>query len=315
MTVLAEKKKSKFEHNLGNLREVMGIMQHHDAVSGTEKQHVANDYARLLQIGFDKCSENIKESLNQLTIDDYNSEIPRVEGSDPKISFDYANCADLNISSCFITEDSEKFVVTLYNPLAHSTFQYVRVPVSDGEYQVLDYRNVSVSSQLVSIPDEVQSLTFRQSNAQSELVFLANEIPPLGYKSYYIRSKSKREIQPKSIEPIVIQITKRDVNKQSGQFTIGNKFLNFTFDENGLLNAASTEEVQMKVRQNFYLYHGFNGNNEEFKNRSSGAYIFRPDSTQVHNIVSRADVKVIRGDLVDEVHQVKIVFAYPWFSV
>jgi hypothetical protein len=31
----------------------MGLAQHHDAVSGTEKQHVANDYAQRLSDGID----------------------------------------------------------------------------------------------------------------------------------------------------------------------------------------------------------------------------------------------------------------------
>jgi hypothetical protein len=31
----------------------MGILQHHDAVSGTEKQHVANDYAQRVSTGID----------------------------------------------------------------------------------------------------------------------------------------------------------------------------------------------------------------------------------------------------------------------
>ena len=31
----------------------MGIAQHHDAVSGTEKQHVADDYAQRLSEGID----------------------------------------------------------------------------------------------------------------------------------------------------------------------------------------------------------------------------------------------------------------------
>ena len=31
----------------------MGIVQHHDAISGTEKQHVANDYAQRLAEGID----------------------------------------------------------------------------------------------------------------------------------------------------------------------------------------------------------------------------------------------------------------------
>lgn len=31
-----------------SLKQAMGVMQHHDAITGTEKQHVANDYHRLL---------------------------------------------------------------------------------------------------------------------------------------------------------------------------------------------------------------------------------------------------------------------------
>ena len=36
------------ESPIDSLREAMGVMQHHDAIIGTEKQHVADDYARLL---------------------------------------------------------------------------------------------------------------------------------------------------------------------------------------------------------------------------------------------------------------------------
>lgn len=32
----------------------MAIAQHHDAVTGTEKQHVANDYAKRLSIGYEE---------------------------------------------------------------------------------------------------------------------------------------------------------------------------------------------------------------------------------------------------------------------
>ena len=39
-------------------REAMGVMQHHDAVTGTEKQHVAQDYARVLHHSF-KSAEHI----------------------------------------------------------------------------------------------------------------------------------------------------------------------------------------------------------------------------------------------------------------
>lgn len=37
------------------MREAMGVMQHHDAITGTEKQHVAKDYSRILSEGFAEC--------------------------------------------------------------------------------------------------------------------------------------------------------------------------------------------------------------------------------------------------------------------
>lgn len=46
---------SKYEPKITPLRETMGVMQHHDAITGTEKQHVANDYARLLYEAIVEC--------------------------------------------------------------------------------------------------------------------------------------------------------------------------------------------------------------------------------------------------------------------
>ncbi|KAG7274498.1 hypothetical protein CRUP_025691 [Coryphaenoides rupestris] len=39
--------------------KAMAVAQHHDAVSGTEKQHVANDYARRLAIGWQHCQFSV----------------------------------------------------------------------------------------------------------------------------------------------------------------------------------------------------------------------------------------------------------------
>lgn len=38
--------------NTDALADALAIAQHHDAVTGTEKQHVANDYAKRLSIGY-----------------------------------------------------------------------------------------------------------------------------------------------------------------------------------------------------------------------------------------------------------------------
>ena len=41
----------------------MGVMQHHDAITGTEKQHVANDYARILYNAIENCNDVVNTAL------------------------------------------------------------------------------------------------------------------------------------------------------------------------------------------------------------------------------------------------------------
>lgn len=44
----------------------MGVVQHHDAVSGTEKQHVASDYALRLSVGIDAALVNSFKILSSI---------------------------------------------------------------------------------------------------------------------------------------------------------------------------------------------------------------------------------------------------------
>eukprot|EP00775_Hariotina_reticulata_P012334 gene12334-12467_t len=51
---------------LDALEYAVSLTQHHDAVTGTEKQHVANDYARQLHIGMEQAAAVINEALMKL---------------------------------------------------------------------------------------------------------------------------------------------------------------------------------------------------------------------------------------------------------
>lgn len=294
-----------FEGHLSILRRAMGVMQHHDAVTGTEKQHVADDYARYLTLAMSACGTNTKSALNQFTTGKAPPPPPSVNNSQHHHAptpdhwdFQFESCLALNISICNVSESANQFTVTVYNPLAHATYQYVRVPVTGAKYEVRDYRSIVVPSQLVAVPDSVKSLNYRSSSATNELVFQATEVPAFGYKSYFV-SRIMNEIQPE----VIHMVSRRDKRKPQ-PIVIGNDFLNITFDVNGLLSTISVNGTSNKVSQNFVMYTGAIGNNEIFENRSSGAYIFRPDPKSKEKLIAKeAKVEVIRGEQVDEVHQ------------
>lgn len=43
--------------------KIVGVMQHHDAITGTEKEHVARDYSRILEAGIQDCLKTSEKAL------------------------------------------------------------------------------------------------------------------------------------------------------------------------------------------------------------------------------------------------------------
>ena len=77
-----------------DLEKAVGVSQHHDAITGTEKQAVADDYHERLT-----SAQSLIESATVSTA-----------------GFQF--CPLLNISDCQITEDNDVFTVHVYNPRA-----------------------------------------------------------------------------------------------------------------------------------------------------------------------------------------------------
>ncbi|XP_041778570.1 lysosomal alpha-mannosidase-like [Anopheles merus] len=279
LSAIAPMKESFYESHLTALREVMGVMQHHDAITGTEKQHVADDYARMLYEAFEACSANTRSALNQLT------------GERDSFKFDWGYCKQANVSACAMTESSDNLVVLLYNPLGHSSNDFVRLPVKEGNYLVRNDRGQTVLSTLIPIPGSVVDLPFRESEATHELVFQGEQVAPVGYKSYYV---SKEESKSSSSAAGM---------RQEDNVSIGNDRLTVHFDQNGFMSQITIDGETHPLKQNFLYYEGAYGNNEEFRNRSSGAYIFRPNGTE-KAVTDVVEIQVVRSDLVQEVHQI-----------
>ncbi|XP_058121283.1 lysosomal alpha-mannosidase-like [Anopheles ziemanni] len=281
LSAIAPTKESFYEDHLTALRDAMGVMQHHDAITGTEKQHVADDYARMLYEAFEACSANTRSALNQLS------------GERDSFKFDWTYCKEANVSACALTESSDNNVVLLYNPLGHSSDDFVRLPVKESHYVVRNDRGQTVPSTLIPIPSSVLDLPFRHSAATHELVFHAESIAPVGYRSFYVSKEAEKKDASSSIATI----------RQEEHVSIGNDLLTVHFDENGFMSSITVDGATHPLKQNFLFYEGAYGNNEEIRNRSSGAYIFRPNGTE-KAVTEVVELQVVKSELVQEVHQI-----------
>ena len=105
-----------------------GIAQHHDAITGTAKQHVSNDYVKRLDQSMRAAFDIIDEAYQRLRVANVGQQ---------------QHCLMLNVSECHATEatstSGSKLVVTLYNPLAFSVSHVVRLPVSDSQHRIITY--------------------------------------------------------------------------------------------------------------------------------------------------------------------------------
>ncbi|XP_064076196.1 lysosomal alpha-mannosidase-like isoform X1 [Vanessa tameamea] len=170
------------EHNsfvLNELKSSMGVMQHHDAITGTEKQHVAHDYERLLDAAVEDALIIARQAFNKIAQRD----------ALKQPLFGYDRCR-FNESSCPTSENSRRFVVTIYNPVGWIVMEPIHVPVLDGAYEVYAPNGEKITSQLVDIPEPVKNIPTRKSKASHELVFIA-KLHPLGVKSFYVKKLSK----------------------------------------------------------------------------------------------------------------------------
>jgi len=119
-----------FNNGLGGTKAIellekgVAIAQHHDGVSGTSKQHVADDYAKKIQVGINEASAFISSVLASSA---FGSDIDKV---------DIELCQLRNESLCEISQSETEFsgggtfFLFLYNSLGHKRSEVVSVPVS-----------------------------------------------------------------------------------------------------------------------------------------------------------------------------------------
>ncbi|XP_054707229.1 lysosomal alpha-mannosidase-like [Uloborus diversus] len=276
--------------NISTLYKALGVVQHHDGITGTEKQHVSDDYSKMLSEGYSQCKEAVGKSIRLLLS---NSTIL------PRLQF----CDDLNISQCVFTEIESQFLVIVFNSLVQPVKTFVRLPVTGEGYLIRQMmrRRRSLPAQVLPIPPSVISLPERSSLAVNELIFPIT-IPPLGFSIYGVQMI--QDYQPVGdIESGRLSITIQDA-------TIQNEELKIIIDGySGLLKEIIVLETdtRISIKQSFYYYEGMPGYRIQ---RASGAYAFNPQHDYAYPLAENITYRVFKGPLVEEVHQ----YYAPWIS-
>ncbi|XP_053319845.1 lysosomal alpha-mannosidase [Spea bombifrons] len=261
--------------NSSVLRRAMGVAQHHDAVTGTAKQHVNDDYARRLSQGWDACQVVISNALSSLT------------GSKENFVF----CNLLNISVCQLSETSKTFSVYVYNPLGRGVAWTVRLPVSGLKYSVLGPSGKPLPNEVVPVSEFTKDVRREKGRAAQELIF-QTQIPPVGFSKFVVKKLStqglffkekKREPRPTSIQNEYYRV---DFSPETGLIT-------------GIHNLE--KRMSLPLKHGFYWYNASIGNDDS--GQVSGAYIFRPNLSEALPLTTKVHTYAVKNSLVEEVYQ------------
>uniref|UniRef100_A0A1J3E3E5 Alpha-mannosidase n=1 Tax=Noccaea caerulescens TaxID=107243 RepID=A0A1J3E3E5_NOCCA len=282
------------------LADALAIAQHHDAVSGTQRQHVAADYALRLSMGYLQAQKLVASSLSFLS-----AAKSSTEEKNPSTKFQ--QCPLLNISYCPASEarlsSGKSLVVVAYNSLGWKREEVVRVPVSSENVIVKDSSGKEVVSQLLPLSDitlkirndYVKAYLGRspKDTAKHVLAFTAS-VPPLGFSSYVISDTGRTA---RGLSASYVSSRSMNQNVEVGQ---GN--LKLLYSEEGVkMKRHLSTTNQVTAEQSYAYYIGSNGTDKD--PQASGAYVFRPDGARPIKSEGEAQLTVVRGPLFDEVHQ------------
>ncbi|XWS37045.1 hypothetical protein CRYUN_Cryun19dG0009600 [Craigia yunnanensis] len=297
------KGRSKVRPNTDSLADALALVQHHDAITGTSKQHVADDYAKRLSIGYEEAAKVVETSLASIT-----RSSSKTNSGSPMTKFQ--QCLLLNISYCPPSEvdlpNGKKLVVVVYNPLGWKRKDVIRIPVIDENVIVKDSGGKEIESQL--LPLQNASLAIRNYYSVAYLgkfpsvtpkywLAFSASAPPIGFNTYFI-SRVKR---PVVAAPSKSQVVYSSEEKQNDVIEVGPGDLKLVYSANKgklirYINSRTT--VKESVGQSYSFYRGADNIQQ-----ASGAYVFRPNGTYSTKSDGQGSFTVFRGPLLDEVHQ------------
>lgn len=291
------------------LERAMGVTQHHDAVSGTSKQHVANDYALRLAKGRLAADPLIGGALAAMSRDGANSPLA---------------CDLANVTICPPLEAGAPALLYVWNQQS-STLDagLIRVPVGlpggVASYAVAGPDGAALPAQLLPLSATDAHLRGAYYNYSSTtpvkwLAFAPTApLPAMGFSVFFLTPSATERGAPLT----VVERPRAPAAPAAAGPSISNGIVTLTFDPaTGLLASyADAAGTAIALTQTFAWYNSSTGNQTDDhtgdNDQCSGAYIFRPNGTLAFPVPSgpvAVDTTSAAGPVVWEARQ---TFA-PW---
>jgi hypothetical protein len=265
------------------LAEALGLLQHHDAVAGTAKQHVAFDYAKRLYNGTQYDLGLLAKGLTVVT---------------GTTGFNLVACLRTNQSECepLSAAANNSFSLIVWNGLPYARDITIEVPVAVPTNWLIS--GVGASYSTYASRSGVTNYAL-ENDASLPYTFgiIVRGVPPLGMVPllFDYQGRLEQPVKKPIDEPAQVPLT--------GRHTFNNDFIRFTVSMNASEWLEAVTELEtgttVAVTQDWCYYWSNTG--DSVSGQASGAYIFRPvtNSSCFHPCPAEANASTVRVILND----------------
>jgi len=294
---LAAAEPASLRTSLVSARRTMGIYQHHDAVTGTAKTHVNDDYGRMLHRARHAMRAAMRDSINAAMCG-------AARRSDKLLALDEDSARDSNALPLQVPlplDDAGRAVV-FYNSLPYARREAVSVPVAFDDARAVDGAGEPVAlQQLVPNWGDLSS----QAAGLFRLHFVV-ELPALGFATYFVDRSPDAVVRRRAIsvtESLGFAASESERYERAG-FKIArvgrlreSEPLGAlaTVNSVGMLaTMAVRNAAPVPIAEDFGAY-------VTASRESSGAYLIDPAISRFDSLISSEHaVRIVRGPVFDE---------------
>jgi hypothetical protein len=294
---------------LSALERALGVAQHHDAISGTAKQRVDQDYIYQLAQGRSGAHGVVNASLQKLT--GYSA------------GGGFAVCQLNNVSHCPALEAGGAAVVVVYNSLGQAAPAApvrltVGLPPGVASYAVSDGAGAPVTAQLLPLsPADAALRALYNASEPSTVEAVAwlcfqGAVPAAGFAAFFLVPAATPSAAPRTFPSTLRRAFPAAAGAAAAAAppAITNGRLTLAFDAAtgalASLSDAATGLAAVPLTQQWLAYTGADGRSFNGSSQASGAYIFRPLSSTPAPIAGGVqELQLLSGPVLSEARGVQ----------